>query len=149
MQKITVTVPDNIHISIIADALAQLDSGITCKPVIKRARITPSESDSTPEYVGQSDLEYRRYCPQDTEGAIYCPQSEKWYLPEVMDGVSVQKAINKIMSEVNRRAHPHASVDFKRLAKHVPDEYVAADYMARFCDTLHHVKAEYTNGVTA
>jgi hypothetical protein len=58
MQKITINVPDNIHISIIADALAQLDSGITCKPVIKRARITPSESDSVPEYVGQSDLEY-------------------------------------------------------------------------------------------
>ncbi len=149
MQKITVTVPDNIHISIIADALAQLDAGITVKPAIKRARTSQDAPVDTPEYVGQSDLEYRRYCDKETDGAVYDPHSERWYLPEVMDGVSVDKAIRKLMAEVKRRPHPHASVDFKRLAKHVPEEYVAADYMTRFCDTLHHVKAEYTNGVTA
>lgn len=149
MQKLTITVPDSIHFSIIAAALAQLDAGITVKPVVKRARITPNESESVPEYVGQSDLEYRRYCPKDTEGAEYCPQSERWYIPEVMDGVSVEKAIKKIMAEV-RKGQSSDGRDksvYPPLYNGLPLE--TDSYIRRFCGSLHHVSADYVCGVTA
>ena len=149
MQKLTITVPDSIHFSIIVAALAQLDAGITVKHAVKRARITPNESDSVPEYVGQSDLEYRRYCPKDTEGAEYCPQSERWYIPEVMDGVSVEKAIKKIMAEV-RKGQASDGRDksvYPPLYNGLPLE--TDSYIRRFCGSLHHVSADYVCGVTA
>ena len=156
MQKLTITVPDNIHISIIADALAQLDAGITCKPAVKRAMIAQDAPDSVPEYVGMADLEYRRYCDKETEGSQYCPQSEKWYLPEVMDGVSVDKAIRKIMAEVRKGQNSdgrdkRAYSDYPALVRNLEKRGVdcVQEYIGRFCSTLHHVKAEYTNGVTA
>ena len=149
MQKITVTVPDNIHISLIADALAQLDGGITCKPAVKRARMHQDAPIDAPEYVGQSDLEYRRYCPQDTDGAVYDAHSERWYLPEVMDGVSVEKAIRKIMAEV--RKGQNSDGRGKSAYPVVGQRGIETDigYMHQFCGNLHHVAAEYTNGVTA
>lgn len=158
MQKITVTVPDNIHISIIADALSQLDAGITCKPCAKRARIAPSESEGVPEYVGQSDLEYRRYCTE-TEAQLeeklygrkaeYDAHSERWYIPEVMDGVSVDKAIRKIMSEVRKgqSSDGRNKCVYPRLYRGEPLDVDA--YVRQFCGSLHHVAAQYTNGVTA
>jgi len=153
MQKLTITVPDSIHFSIIAAALAQLDAGITVKPAVKRARITPNESESVPEYVGQSDLEYRRYCPKDTEGAEYCPQSERWYIPEVMDGVSVEKAIRKIMAEVRKGQASDgrskaAYSDYPALVRNLEKRGVdcVQEYITRFCDTLHHVPANIPMG---
>ena len=149
MQKFTITVPDNIHFSIIAAALAQLDAGITVKHAVKRARITPNEPESVPEYVGQSDLEYRRYCDKETEGAEYCPQSERWYMPQVMDGVSVEKAIKKIMAEV--RKGQASDGRGKRAYPDFGQRGIETDigYMHQFCRNLHHVPAQYTNGVTA
>lgn len=149
MQKLTITAPDNIHFSIIADALAQLDAGITVKPCAKRAVSRQAASDDAPEYVGQSDLEYRRYCPQYTEGAIYCPQSERWYMPEVMDGVSVDKAIRKLMAEVRKGQNSDGrdkSV-YPPLYNGLPLE--TDSYIRRFCGSLHHVSADYVCGVTA
>jgi len=149
MQKITVTVPDNIHISIIADALAQLDAGITVKPVAKRAGSRQDSPDSVPEYVGMADLEYRRYCDQDTEGAVYDPHSERWYLPEVMDGVSVDKAIRKLMAEVRKGQNSDGrdkSV-YPSLYNGLPLD--TDSYIRRFCGALHHVSADYVCGVTA
>jgi len=156
MQKLTITAPDSIHFSIIADALAQLDAGITVKPCAKRATSRQAASDSAPEYVGQSDLEYRRYCSESDDGAVYDAQSEKWYLPEVMDGVSVDKAIRKIMAEVRKGQNSDgrskaAYSDYPALVRNLERRGVdcVQEYITRFCDTLHHVKAEYTNGVTA
>lgn len=149
MQKITVTVPDNIHISIIADALAQLDAGITVKPAIKRARTSQDAPVDAPEYVGQSDLEYRRYCDKETDGAVYDPHSERWYLPEVMDGVSVDKAIRKLMAEVRRGQNSDGrdkSV-YPSLYNGLPLE--TDSYIRRFCGALHHVSADYVIGVSA
>jgi hypothetical protein len=102
-------------------------------------------------------MEYRRYCPKDTEGAEYCPQTERWYIPEVMDGVSVQKAINKIMAEVrkgqssdgrNKGHYPDYPQMVIRL-KRDPMADAAAEYAKVFCQNMRHVPAKYTNGVTA
>lgn len=149
MQKLTITAPDNIHFSIIADALAQLDAGITVKPCAKRAGSRQAAPDDAPEYVGQSDLEYRRYCDSGEPGAVYDPQSERWYLPEVMDGVSVDKAIRKLMSEVRRGQNSDGRG--KSAYPVFGQRGIETDigYMHQFCGNLHHVKAEYTNGVTA
>jgi hypothetical protein len=149
MQKFTVTAPAGVPFEVIRAALVALDAGIDVKPSVKRARMTTSASDSTPEYVGQSDMEYRRYCPKDTEGAEYCPQSERWYMPEVMDGVSVQKAINKIMAEV--RKGQSSDGRGKRAYPEFGTSRTETDvgYIHQFCDALHHVPAKYTNGVTA
>jgi hypothetical protein len=149
MQKFTVTAPSGVPFEVIRAALVALDAGIDVKPSVKRARMTASASDNTPEYVGQSDMEYRRYCPKDTEGAVYCPQSERWYIPEVMDGVSVQKAINKIMAEVRKGQNTDGrdkSV-YPPLYNGLPLE--TDSYIRRFCGSLHHVSAEYVCGVTA
>lgn len=149
MQKITVTVPDNIHISLIADALAQLDAGITCKPAVKRARIAQDAPIDAPEYVGQSDLEYRRYCDKDTDGAVYDAHAERWYIPEVMDGVSVEKAIRKLMTEVKRGQNSDGR-DKSVYPRTYSGEALDTDaYIRDFCANLKHTKALYTVGVFA
>jgi hypothetical protein len=149
MQKFTIAAPDNISFEVIRAALAHIDAGIAVKPAQRRAKITAGASDDAPEYVGMEDMEYRRHCPKDTEGAVYCPESEKWYLPEVMDGVSVDKAIRKIMAEVRKGQNSDGR------NKNVYPEFgtrrteSTEDYIRQFCGSLHHVSAEYMCGVTA
>jgi len=149
MQKFTVTAPAGVPFEVIKAALVALNAGIDVKPSVKRARMTASASDNTPEYVGQSDMEYRRYCDEGETGAEYDPQTERWYIPEVMDGVSVQKAINKIMAEVRKGQNTDGrdkSV-YPPLYNGLPLE--TDSYIRRFCGSLHHVSAEYVCGVTA
>lgn len=149
MQKLTITAPDSIHFSIIADALAQLDAGITVKPCAKRARIAQDAPIDAPEYVGQSDLEYRRYCDKDTDGAVYDAHIERWYLPEVMDGVSVDKAIRKIMTEVKRGQNSDGRDKSAYPRTYSGEALDTEAYIKQFCGNLHHVGATYICGVTA
>lgn len=69
-----------------------------------------------------------------------------------IDGVTVAKLIAK-MEGARKRAHSTVHRVFDDYAKLLPrcrDEQVrTAEYMTRFCSYSRHVKAEYTNGVTA
>lgn len=70
----------------------------------------------------------------------------------VIDGVTVAKLIAK-MDGARKRAHSTVHRVFDDYAKLLPqcaDEQIrTTEYMTRFCSYSHHVKAEYTNGVTA
>ena len=148
MQKYTVELSGNVDIAVIRAALAQLSDMVTVKPVAKRARIAAGASGVASEYVGMADMEYRRYCDKDTDGAVYCPERERWYLPCVMDGVSVQKAVNKQAAGRNRAANGFTR-RFPQINVSTNPADDLARYMAAFCNMNSHKPAAYTNGVTA
>lgn len=132
--QLQVTVPDGTSIDGVRAALAHFGAVVKAKPA---ARI-------------------KAQAGQDWEPVIARHRETGEVIREI-DGVSVQKAIAKIMTEVNKGKnsdgrhkgdYPNYPAMEQRLAKD-PTANPGHDYAKVFCQNLHHKPAQYVNGVTA
>lgn len=124
--QLSVTVPDGTNIDGVRAALAQFGAVVKAKPAAKaRSRV---DTDFEPVIVRRKET-----------GEVI----------REIDGVSVQKAITKLMVEVNKgkNSDGRRKGDYPQLYKGAP--LTPEGYMLRFCQSRSHVPADYTNGVRA
>lgn len=136
MQTYIIKAPAHVSIEVINAALAQL--GVTVAPkVMRQKQPKPARIDAGfPEVIVRN--------------------AETGEVTREIDGITAQKAIAKIMGEVRRRQNADGRnnahfPDYDALVAGLERRGVdcAHEYITRFCSSLHHVKAEYANGVTA
>jgi hypothetical protein len=118
--RLQITVPHHVPLAVIEAALRELGASI----VQKRAPLEP-----------KPEKEYRPVIFTRT-------LADGTQETDEIDGVTVDKAIRKLMSEVNARARHdgRTKAQFERL----PVQLGTAEYVEAFCARLHHVPAAYT-----
>jgi len=119
MNKYQISVPQDVPFAVIQAALANLGN-VTIRPVISKA---PKAEKTFQEPV----IVYKNGEPVDE-----------------INGVEVQKRINKIMAEVNRQWDGRTKRHFTGLEYNSKDPHeVASEYIKQFCSGLSHVKTQY------
>lgn len=134
MQTYQVTFPAGVPFEVIAQALKYVGGEIVERAAVAPVR-KPAASRKTAAAVEYRDL------PVYKDGEVI----------REIDGVTVAKLIAKMEGDRKRRASfvSRRFDDYAKLIPRKPEEIRVQEYMGRFCSALHHVPAQYTNGVTA
>jgi hypothetical protein len=141
MNTITVRFPSCVPADVIRQTLAYIGG-----QVIEAAAVR-SPAPVRKVAAKKASIEYRDLTVYDKKtGAV----------KREIDGVTVQKLIAKM--EGNRKryhntdgrssGHYWTATELAEVTRRRPDSY-AQEYIRSFCSGLSHVKAQYTNGVTA
>jgi hypothetical protein len=141
MQTYQVQFPAGVPFEVIAQSLKYLGGEI-----VGRAAVAPVRKAATRK-VAKIDADFP---------PVIARHKETGEIIREIDGITAQKEIAKLMAEVKRGQSSSGrsacsywtEKEFAAVAKRRPDTF-AQEYMHSFCSRLSHVKAQYTNGITA